>query len=169
AQSHQIDVISPIVAPKVAFPNPADGAAVPLPFAEIAVTFDQDMLAGDGTEAGSVLNLANYALTKALGGAIAIKSAAYDVATRTVRLSIDPLDFGDYTLGVGEHVKSIQGSELGTPFESDFTAISDLSALLSIEFGTVRSSRADGTVSYDVRITNISDADILAPLTLVLD
>src|SRR5262249_13102668 len=38
-----------------------------------------------------------------------------------------------------------------------------------IEFKDTRSSRADGTVSYDVTVTNITDAAILAPLTLLLD
>ncbi|MER9397476.1 Ig-like domain-containing protein [Mesorhizobium sp. M0615] len=127
------------------------------------------MLAGDGLDGGSVLNLANYTLVKGTGEPVALEVATYDVATRTVRLSFDPLEFGDYTLTVGEHLKSIQDAELGSAFTSDFTAITDLSALVTIEFSAVRSSRADGTVSYDVKVTNICDADILAPLTLVLD
>src|SRR5204862_7296980 len=54
AQTHQIDVVSPIVSPHVAFVNPPNGAIAPLPLTQIAITFDHDMLAGDGTDAASV-------------------------------------------------------------------------------------------------------------------
>src|SRR4029079_9163398 len=40
---------------------------------------------------------------------------------------------------------------------------------LRIQFDRTRSSRIDGTVSYDVTVTNISDREILAPLTLQVE
>jgi hypothetical protein len=38
-----------------------------------------------------------------------------------------------------------------------------------IDFLNTRSSRADATVSYDVRVTNIGEGDLLAPIVLALD
>jgi VCBS repeat-containing protein len=169
AQSHQIDVVNPIVAPHVAYVNPPDGAVAPLPLTQIAITFDHDMLAGDGTDPASVLNLANYALTKSTGEAVTITSAQYDVASRTVTLSFDPIDAGSYTLTILHNVKSLENVALAQDFTSSFIAVSDLSAQINVVFDDVRSSRADGTVSYDVTVTNTSDNNIDAPLTLVLD
>jgi hypothetical protein len=79
-----VDVLRPLLAPKIAFVNPALGAVVALPKGEIAITFDQDMLGGTG--ANSVMNLANYTLTGTNRGVVPVKSVQYDAATRTVRL-----------------------------------------------------------------------------------
>ncbi|WP_334407672.1 Ig-like domain-containing protein [Bradyrhizobium sp. AZCC 2289] len=169
AQSHQIDVVSPIVSPHVAFVNPPNGAIAPLPLTQIAITFDHDMLAGDGTDAASVVNLANYALTKSTGEAVTLTVAQYDAATRKVTLGFDTIDAAAYSLTIYHSVKSLENVQLDQDFTTNFVAVSDLSALVSIVFNDVRSSRADGTVSYDVTVTNISDNDIDAPVTLVLD
>jgi YD repeat-containing protein len=169
AQSHQIDVVNPIVSPHVAFVNPANGAIVPLPMTKIEVTFDHDMLAGDGTDPASVLNLANYALTQSTGAAVTINSAQYDAATRKVTLSFDPIAAGAYTLTIYHLVKSLENVALQADYITSFFAVSDLSGLVSVVFNDVRSSRADGTVSYDVTVTNTSSNNIDAPVTLVLD
>src|SRR5262249_26981064 len=130
---------------------------------------DHDMLAGDGTDPASVVNVANYALTKATGEAVPILSALYATATRTVTLGFDPIDAADFTLTINGQVKSLENLAMGQDFTSHFTTIANLSGQLTIEFKDTRSSRADGTVSYDVTVTNITDAAILAPLTLLLD
>src|SRR5262249_9187681 len=62
SQSHQIDVLKPLVAPRVLSVNPPDGVTVPLPLAAINITFDQDMLVESASDPHSVLNPRNYRL-----------------------------------------------------------------------------------------------------------
>ena len=50
-----------------------------------------------------------------------------------------------------------------------FTAVQDFSALVDIAFVATRSDRSDGTVSFDVQVTNRTDYDLRVPLLLVLD
>jgi hypothetical protein len=64
ADGEQVDVIAPLVAPKVLRATPADGALVPLPMGEISIVFDHDMLASSTSAADSVTNVANYTLTR---------------------------------------------------------------------------------------------------------
>ena len=169
AQSHQVDVVSPIVAPRVLAVNPPDGAAAPLPMSQIKIRFDHDMFHGDGTEAGSVLNFSNYHLTSSTGETVVITGVAYEVATRTVTLSVTPLEASSFTLMLEAGIKSLQNVALGTPYTSSFTTIADLSSQLDITFTNVRSQRADGTVSYDVTIKNIGQDPLVAPITLLVD
>jgi Bacterial Ig domain/Putative Ig domain/Bacterial Ig-like domain len=169
AQSDEIDVISPIVAPQVAYVNPPNGAIVPLPLAQVSIAFDHDMVTGDSTDPGSVLNLANYALNDSTGQAVPITSAQYDAAMRTVTLQFDPIAASTYSLTVFHSVTSTQGERLAQDDTTSFTAVSNISALVSVGFTDVRSSRSEGTVSYDVTVTNIGGNTIQAPLTLVLD
>src|SRR5262249_27173884 len=62
SQSHQVDVLNPVRPPHVASTNPPPQGVVSLPFGQLNVTFDEDMLAGDPTDPHSVLNPANYTL-----------------------------------------------------------------------------------------------------------
>ncbi|GHU19083.1 hypothetical protein FACS189475_05670 [Betaproteobacteria bacterium] len=52
---------------------------------------------------------------------------------------------------------------------SHFTALTDLSAHLQLDFTRTRADRATGTVSYDVSITNIGQDDLNGPMKLILD
>jgi hypothetical protein len=63
AQTGRIDEIAPRRAPSVLAVTVPDGALVPLPMNRIGVLFDQAMWLGDASDAGSVLNPANFSLT----------------------------------------------------------------------------------------------------------
>ena len=68
SQSRQVDVLTPLLAPRVAHTNPAPDARVALPFPTLSVTFDHDMIVGSATDTASVLNPANYQLTGTAAG-----------------------------------------------------------------------------------------------------
>ncbi|MCW9030601.1 MAG: putative Ig domain-containing protein, partial [Gammaproteobacteria bacterium] len=169
AQSHQVDVLSPLIAPLVSSSTPADGVLVPLPLPTISVTFDHDMFVGEVTDLASVINTDNYSLTRLHGEAATITAVRYDEATRTVYLEYDALVADDYTLIVDSSIKSTQGLILGNAYTVQFTTLLNYSEQVNIEFAATRSDRLTGTISYDVQITNTGNADLLAPLTLVLD
>ena len=47
SQSHQVDVLGPILPPQCPSTNPPPQGIVALPLGSISVTFDEDMLTGD--------------------------------------------------------------------------------------------------------------------------
>src|SRR5205807_5875042 len=108
AQSHQIDVVAPIVAPRVVSVNPPNGSSAALPLSKVTVRFDQDMLQGDGSLPGSVLNFGNYDLTASSGETVLLNGVTYDVTSRTVTLSFQPLSAASYTLTLDPGLTSLQ-------------------------------------------------------------
>lgn len=80
-----------------------------------------------------------------------------------------PLLGGIYELRVEPTVRSRAGLPMNSAFWTQFIGVEDFSAFVRIEFATTRSDRLNGTVSHDLRVTNTSDFDLLAPLTLMLD
>ena len=158
----QVDVLAPLSAPSVIAVGPPDGALVPLPLGEISVRFDSDMAINSVTDKG------NYALNRD-GINVAITQVRYDSEIRTAFLRFDALDPGLVELTVKGSVTSRAGLTLGSPFISEFLAVSDFSASVRIDFAATRSDRLHGTISYDVKVTNTTDYDLLAPLVLVLD
>ncbi|MDH5639643.1 MAG: putative Ig domain-containing protein, partial [Nitrospira sp.] len=169
AQADQIDVLQAVVPPVVVATTPIHQGFAPLPIGTITVRFDQDMFVADPTTQSSVLNPHNYVLTGQTGGAVAIHAVQYDAATRTARLDVDALQTDTYTLTVSTEVLSRQGLGLLTPHVVTFTAVSDVSDQVQLDFLNVRSDRANATLSYDVQVTNTSTHDLLAPVRLVLD
>jgi len=169
SQSEQVDVLKPVIAPIVIATNPPPDAIVALPWPEVTVTFDTDMVGGDPDDATSVINPANYVLAGDDTGPKPVLDARYDIDTRTVRLTFAALDADGYELTVSGSVSSIDGQSMSQPHVTRFAAVSDLSALTDIEFVLARSDRGTDTVSYDVTITNIGPNDLLLPLILVLD
>jgi hypothetical protein len=167
AQADQIDVLNAVLPPVVVSTNPVNQGFVPLPIGVVTVRFDQDMLA-DGS-AGSVLNPANYLLAGQTTGTVAIKAVQYDAVTRTARLDVDALQSDSYTLTVYTSLKSKAGLSLLSPFTASFTAVSDFSDKVQLDFLNVRSDRANATISYDVKVTNTTRTDLLVPVRLVLD
>ena len=168
SQSHQIDVLKQLVAPLVLSVNPPAGVTVPLPMASVSITFDHDMLTSDASDLHSVLNPRNYRLSGDGIGSITINSVAYDQLARTTSLSFDPLPAGQYHLQVLADIQSEERLNLAQPFTSDFAALSDLSSTLDVQFYRARSDRANGTLSFDVRIKNTGDHRMLLPLILQL-
>ncbi|MCB1942331.1 MAG: putative Ig domain-containing protein, partial [Candidatus Accumulibacter sp.] len=168
SQSHQIDVLNPVRPPHVARINPPADATVALPFTNVAVTFDEDMLAGSAADPNSVLNPDNYRLLGDSAGTVSIRAIAYDQASRTAVLSFAPLLADHYQLQVLTRLRGSSGLALAAPYSSGFTAISDLSAVLGLDFSLARSDRASGTVSFDVTLINHSQYRLLLPVVLQL-
>ena len=167
SQSGQVDILNPRTAPRILAVNPPNNAIAALPLATVRITFDQPMLADDPAAPGSVTNIANFALSGPFGQ-ITILGAVYDALSRTVELTFDPIDPGLYELVISDHVESVEGSRLTAAVISQFTAVSDLSAVVEIAFTNPRSDRLAGTVSYDVTVTNIDINDLALPLSLVI-
>ncbi len=168
SQSLQVDVLGPVTAPHVLAVDPPPSSVVSLPLGRISVTFDQDMLADDITDPGSVLNPNNFVLQGDSSGTVPIRSVFYDVASRTAVLSFDALLSDHYELRVLSSAQSAIGVPLAQEYDSDFTATSDLSSVIKLQFGATRSDRATGTVSFDVTITNTSTHNLLLPVVLHL-
>jgi hypothetical protein len=168
SQSNQVDVLGPVRAPHVASTNPPPGSLVALPFASIAVTFDDDMLATAGTDPRSVLDPDNYQLVGDGAGIIPIQAVAYDKVTRTAVLSFAPLAGDHYQLKVLTGVQNVAGLKLAEPYVTDFTTVSDVTSVLDIDFTLARSDRNTGTVSFDVTVTNKSSHALVLPLILQL-
>jgi YD repeat-containing protein len=169
ANGAQIDVLMPVSPPNVLGVSPAAGVVVPLPLRSIEVVFDQDMNTLGAARAESVLNPDNYVLLNASGSRIAISSVSYAANSRTVTLGFDTLLPDYYSLTVNARVQSGDGLALRADFVSDFVGVQDFSSLVRLDFLATRSDRADGTLSFDVRVTNITDYELQTPLLLILD
>lgn len=169
SQSRQVDVLSPIVAPAVIATTPVDGAFAALPVPHVTVQFSQDMLTGDPAAPDSVLNPALYSLTGLVSGASSIRSIVYDSATRTAILTVNALAEDVYRLEIDGALSSALGQPLGVDHVVGFRTVADLSAETEIAFSGSRIDRANGTVSYEVSVTNTGSAALVLPLMLVLD
>jgi len=176
SQTNQIDLLNPVLAPVVVRVSPPDEAIVALPLGSLAVTFDQDMMvphSGIATDSpsflASVVNIDNFVLMSHNNGPIAITSVLYDEETRTAFVNFDAIGADVYELQVSGVLQSTTGVPLGETFTSTFTAVSDFTRFVDLEFFNARSSRAFGTVSYDVRITNTGTPTLVLPVVLVLD
>jgi YD repeat-containing protein len=169
SQSEQVDVINPLLQPMVVATNPPPDGLVPLPLPFMTVTFDQDMYLGTASDDASVLNPGNYELVGTATGPAAVQAVVYDATTRTVLISFADLPADRFTLTIRETVSSQLGQTLESDYVTEFLAVDDLSAFVEIEFTTARSDRANETVSYDVRVTNVGDATIVLPVLLTLD
>ncbi|MCH5373133.1 MAG: hypothetical protein JJ992_04105, partial [Planctomycetes bacterium] len=133
SQSSQVDVLNPIQAPVVVATNPPHQSIAALPLSLITVTYDQDMFVGAGTEAGSVINPANYLLT-VNSEQVAISRLNYDAGSRTALLHIQGLEPGEVTLTIGEAILGQGGFALGSPYQVGFTAVSEFSTFVDIQF-----------------------------------
>ncbi|HYU32388.1 MAG TPA: putative Ig domain-containing protein [Thermoanaerobaculia bacterium] len=162
SQSHQIDVLNPLVAPRVAATNPPPDAFAALPLGSVSVTFDQDLSIEKAESAES------YQLTGEASGPVAIQSISYDPASRTAQLIFDALSTDRYTLTVTTAIQSAEGLDLETPYTGRFTTITDLSQFVTFDFSHARLLRREETVSYDVKITNTGTNSLLLPVLLTL-
>ncbi len=169
AQTDHIDVLSPLLAPKIIASNPLDGDVVPTPLGVITITFDQDMLATSDTDPSSVLNPNNYALFSSNGDRVPLLGVTYDAATRTSFLRYDGIGSDQYNLRVSTNLKSEQGLAIAEIYSSTFSTLLDISAQIAIAFTDTRSDRADGSVSYDVVVLNQGPDDLRAPISLIID
>src|SRR5262249_10179816 len=140
-----------------------------LPLSLITVTFDQDMTAGSPSDAGSVINPANYTLVGADHQAAEVDAVTYDPASHTALLQVSGLTPEQYTLTILSSIQGVNGYTLAAPFAVSFSAVDDVSNYASVRFTGTRLDRLEQTVSYEVTITNTADYDLLLPLLLTLD
>ncbi len=176
AQTGHIDQISPIHAPSVLATSVAEGALLPLPVSQIAVTFDQAMWTGssgmDADDLSSVLNASNYSLIATGANSnltLQPVSVRWDAGSRSAVLTLPNLPAGGWRLEINPQMRSAAQVRLSATFITTFTAVSDLTSLVNLVFTNTRADRLTGEVSYDVSITNIGVDDIRGPLTLLLD
>src|SRR5262249_27029471 len=162
-------VLSPILAPAVTAVNPPPLSTVVLPLGSVRTTFDRDMFEGDINDPRSVLNPANYTLAGDGAGPLTVQGIAYEPASRTVVLSYEAIPGNQYRLIVSRTIESGEGIALAADFTSEFTAIGGLTKDLSLEFFNARSDRLIQTVSYEVKLTNLTSHDLLLPVLLELD
>ncbi|MHB8956711.1 MAG: putative Ig domain-containing protein [Pirellulaceae bacterium] len=169
SQSHQVDILYPASAPVVVASSPPDASTVALPLGTITVTFDQAMYVGGSLHPASVTNVDNYHVVGVTSGPVAITSVVYDADSHTAVLFPQRLEPDQYALRVQPAIASADGLKLAETYAATFLAVSDFSTLVDVEFSHARSNRAEQTVSYDVKVTNTGDYDLLLPVLLVLD
>src|SRR5262249_16679601 len=126
SQSHEIDVLSPVVAPRVASTNPPADAAVALPLTGFRVTFDHAILASPAADPHPVLHPANYRVVGDLAGPVPVRAVAYDPASRTAVLTFDALAADRYRLTVQPALRSTEGLGLADAYTTRFLALSNL-------------------------------------------
>ena len=106
SQSHEVDVLEPVVPPNVVAVNPPPNSIAALPLAFLDVVFDQDMEVGPATDTSSVTDPANYTLVGSATGSVTIQSVQYDPNTRTALLLVSGLVADQYTLTVSNSIVS---------------------------------------------------------------
>jgi hypothetical protein len=176
AQSTRIDEIAPIKAPTVLATSVADGALVPLPLTQIAVSFDQAMWTGtsgtDAYDAASVLNPANFRLVATgthAGLELQPTAVRWDAGAQAAILTLPNLAAGGWRLEIAPQLRSAAQVSLTQGYMVVFTAVADLSHSVRLDFIDTRADRSSGEISYDVSITNIGVDDLRGPLMLLLD
>lgn len=169
SQSEQVDVLNPVSAPVVIATYPPPDSVIALPMSYLAVTFDQEMFVGAGAELNSAINTDNYRLIGRATGEIDLATAFYEGDDNSVLLPLEWLEPDKYEVIVRQAVSGVAGMTMEADYSFSFTAVSDFSELVDIQFATSRSDRATQTVSWDVIVTNNSDRDLLLPLILILD
>ncbi len=169
SQSGQVDILNPATSPLVVATNPPLDAVAALPMSMISVVFDQPMFVGDAQDSSSVTNPQNYDLVGEVAGEISVLHVGFDNDSLTALLTIDRLPPDRYMLTVGESIGSVEGLSLEQPYETTFTAVSDVSAIIDLQLSDSRWSRIDDTVTYDVVVVNRADRDLVLPVVLTLE
>src|SRR5262249_30820452 len=115
SQSHQVDVLEPVVPPSVVAVNPPPNSIAALPLVFLDVVFDQARFAGAANDSSSVTDPANYTLVGAATGAVTVESVQYDPSTRTALLLVSGLSADQYTLTVSSSIVSANRVALVSP------------------------------------------------------
>ena len=169
SQSHEVDVLSPVVPPQVIASNPPSGATESLPLGTISITFDHDMFEGSPTDSRSALNPANYQLLSDTGITIPITAVSYDTSSRTAVLATSAMEPGGYTITVKSSIESTDGLALAQAYSSHFLTITDITPEVTLDFYAGRSNAATKTYTYSLTITNNSPTSLLSPFYLTFD
>ncbi|MCI0535453.1 MAG: putative Ig domain-containing protein, partial [Verrucomicrobiales bacterium] len=167
-QTSQVSVFFPVVAPQVISTTPLPQASVTPIVNRASLTFNIDMLASNASDAASVLNPSNYTLKNtSTGQTLSIGLASYDPSRRTVNLNFESLSPDQYELRVAKTLQSDLGVALVNDFTTQFFVLAEVTDQLVPQFSNTRLNRADGTVSFDVRITNSLSFAVAAPIRIV--
>jgi YD repeat-containing protein len=167
-QSNQVDVLSPIVVPRVLGITPNDGSSLAPLLNTATVLFSTDMLTGSA--AGSVTSAANYRLLDVTTGeAIDIDTLIYLPVQRLAIFQFEPLLAGTYQLEVLDTVRSNFGAQLDAGTASQFQVLENVTSNVSADYLRTRYNRAANKLSFDTRITNTSPVDLDAPIQLIFD
>jgi hypothetical protein len=121
-----------------------------------------------GTGVNSALDPKNYNLVGTNNGKIQILGITYDANSRIATLNIGAIKSDVYQLTLASNLQNIEGETLGE-YQTKFTALTDLSTSIDLNFSNARFDRQASTVAYDVSIHNRTDADLILPAYLLLE
>ena len=163
-QGDQIDIFFTVAAPRVIETRIAEGTNRAELVFDVALLKDADDPAGGD-------NPANYALkNKETGEAVNIGAVQYNATARTADLLFETLPPAEYELTVAAAVESEQGIAIGGEgFTTTFRIFEDVSISTSVSYSNTRINRADGTLLFDVVVTNSADFDIAGPINVVFE
>ncbi|MCA9261626.1 MAG: hypothetical protein KDA61_20555, partial [Planctomycetales bacterium] len=163
-QGDQIDVFFTVAAPRVIETTIAEG------FNRAQLTFDVSLTKNVKAPAGGD-NPANYTLVnKDTGETVNIGAVQYNADSREADLLFETLSPAEYELTVAPSVESEQGIPIGgTGVSTTFRVFEDVSVSTRISYANTRLNRADGTLLFDVIVTNSADFDIAGPINVVFD
>ncbi len=162
-QGEQIDLFFAVAAPQVIDVQILEGNN------RANLVFDVALTSGDGTNPTSGDNPANYSIRNtATNELVSIGAVQYDEVTRTSQLLFETLPPAEYELSVNSRVESEQGIPMGgLGFSTTFRVFEDVSLSVGVDFGRTRLNRAEGTVLFDLIVTNNADFDVAGPINVV--
>ncbi|MEM9158679.1 MAG: putative Ig domain-containing protein [Verrucomicrobiota bacterium] len=165
-QSDQVTLLDLVSEPLIIATNPIDGEDVNPVVTQISLTFNQDML-NDGS-ANAVTSLTHYQLLATGSGEdIAIESAVYDPISRTVTLTVAPLQADAYQLTALTSLTSEFGVPMSEVFTSEFVVLQDLTAILPVTLINTRTDEGAGTITFDLNVENTTPYGLIGPVRLV--
>src|SRR5690606_21927370 len=129
------------------------------------------MFRGGLSDIRSVTNPANYRIIDmATGQAVPVGAALYNPDNRSVTLVFDVLAPSTYEIRVLSTVQDDLGNALASIYTSQFSVVEDRTAELSpgLQFANTRLNRADGTLLFDVRLTNPTNFVLNGPVRVLL-
>ncbi len=101
---------------------------------------------------------------------MAIGAVRYDAQSRTAELLFEQLPPAEYSLEVSSRVESEQAIPIGGDgFETTFRVFEDVTLSMSVGYENTRVNRADGTLLFDVIVTNNAGFDVAGPINIIFD
>ncbi len=163
-QGDQVDIFFTVAAPRVV-------DTIIRQNNRAALVFDVGLNAADPARTSSATRGANYTIVnKDTGQSVGIGAVQYDAATRTSELLFESLAPAEYELRVAPSIESEQGIPIGgNGFTTTFRVFEDVSISTSVAYSATRIHRGDGTLLFDVTVTNTADFDIAGPINVIFD
>ncbi|PNY36139.1 hypothetical protein C2E31_14500 [Rhodopirellula baltica] len=163
-QGQQVDVFFTVAAPRVIETRIKDGAN------QAELVFDVGLLQSNNDPAAGNQR-SNYSLkNRDTGETVNIGAVAYDAQSRSASLLFETLSPAEYELTVAAQVESEQGIAIGgNGYTTTFRVFEDVSISTSLAYSNTRLNRADGTLLFDVVVSNTADFDIAGPINVMFD